>query len=92
MDAESFAEFVEASHFQEAKTMKDIPHEYTLRRKCRDDAEFEQAVQFIRDCGERRRWHYKFFTYYRLGDHVYWTMGAPPGETILINRAVEPLE
>ncbi len=89
MDAESFNEFVSSSEFQFAKTMADIPHEYTLRKKAASDERFADAVQFIRDNGFRRRFSSRFYTYYRLGGYVYWTMGAPVDETILINRAVE---
>ncbi len=89
MDAESFNEFVSSSEFQFAKTMTETPHEYTLRRKAARDDRFAEAVQFIRDNGFCRRFASRFYTYYRLGDYVYWTMGAPVDETILINRAVE---
>ncbi len=89
MDAESFNDFVSSSEFQFAKTMADIPHEYTLRRKAASDERFAEAVQFIRDNGFRRRFASRIYTYYRLRGYVYWTMGAPVDETILINRAVE---
>ncbi len=87
MDAESFSEFVSSSEFQFAKTMADMPHEYTLRKKAASDERFAEAVQFIRDNGFRRRFFSKMYTCFRLGDHVYWTMGAPLEDMILINRA-----
>jgi hypothetical protein len=74
------------------------PHEYTSVSRKRDAleviTEFETAVQYIRDHGERRRFipTGSSFIYYDCGDHTYWSMGWPLHMTILINRAVLDLE
>lgn len=86
MTHERFETFIEGSRWIFAKTMPQIPHEYTLRKHA-DEAEFEAAVAFIREHGYRARWGRYNHTYFDVDGWQYWTMGAPVGETILINRA-----
>lgn len=76
---------VETHEFQFAKTMKENPHWYTLR-KTWDDAEFDSFVLDIRRYGEIRyfgRWPY---VHLDLGSWTYWTMGYPVEQTTLVNR------
>jgi hypothetical protein len=88
MTEDEFRAFVEESPWQFAKTMANIPHEYSLRKKHSDDERFAEAVQFIRDHGYEQNFYSKTFTYFDVGDKQYWTMGSPLDKTILINRAV----
>ncbi len=69
-----------------AKTMPDNPHEYTLRKRWADQADFDFAVQAIRDLGYRAKFKGRYYTQLDVNDHYYWTMGAPLPSTILINR------
>jgi hypothetical protein len=88
VDASQFCAWVEGSPWQFAKTMPKVPHEYTLRRKQADELAFEQAVQFIREHGWRKRWGRYHHHYWNAGAWKYWTMGAPVAETVLVNRAL----
>jgi hypothetical protein len=65
------------------------PHEYTLRERCRDDAEFWRFVMFIRENGFQKKFFSKTFTYFKHGDFFYWTMGCSFDVTKLINRCRE---
>ena len=69
-----------------AKTMPENPHEYTLRREWASDADFVRAVLFIREHGYQNLFEGRWYTQLDVGEHTYWTMGAPVEETILINR------
>lgn len=66
--------------------MPENPHEYTLRKLWRSDPDFVRAVEFIRAHGYRNRFEGRSYTQLDVGEHTYWTMGAPVEETILINR------
>ena len=68
--------------------MASIPHEYTVRDwKPQEQAEFEEAVIFIRENGVPEQFWRKTFIYFYADGHKYWTMGSPLDQTILINRA-----
>jgi hypothetical protein len=66
--------------------MPDNPHEYTLRKLWRSDADFARAVLFIRAHGYQNLFEGRWYTQLDIGAHTYWTMGAPVEETILIDR------
>jgi hypothetical protein len=87
MSDDEIRDFIAAHKWTFAKSMPKTPHEYTLRRNARDDAEFVAVVQEIRRRGEQRFFGSRPYVYFDLGEYEYWTMGAPLGETILINRA-----
>lgn len=70
-----------------AKTMPENPHEYTLRKHW-DDDQFLQVVQYIRAHGYKAVYKGARYTQLDVNEHFYWTMGAPLGATILINRKV----
>lgn len=70
-----------------AKTMPDNPHEYTLRKEWRDDDNFAESVQLIRDHGYVVRFKGRKYIQFNVLGHFYWSMGAPIPATILINRA-----
>jgi hypothetical protein len=83
-DGESF---VARAPWRFAKSMSEIPHEYTVRGQTPDD-EFNEFVLMIRRVGYKRRFGKTTYTYLNIGGHRYWTMGAPLGETTIINRAL----
>ena len=87
----TFAEAVALLHEQEwifAKSMPQNPHWYTLREGWRRDEDFVAVVEGIRARGYDHRWYDgKVYRQFNGGDgFMYWTMGAPVEETILINR------
>jgi len=77
--------FADAERWTFAKTMSDWPHEYLVRERV-DAGLFEQVVKHIRANGYDGHFYSKNITYYEEGGLLYWTMGAPVEETIIINR------
>jgi hypothetical protein len=77
--------FVEAEDWTFAKTMPEWPHEYLVRDRV-DETVFERLVLFIRANGSEGRFYERVLIYYEEAGLVYWTMGAPVAETIIINR------
>jgi len=77
--------FVDSSQWTFAKTMPEWPHEYIVRKQV-DENLFMRLVLHIRENGYEGRFYQKSITYYDEGGMVYWTMGAPLEETIIINR------
>ena len=61
------------------------PHEYIVRDRV-DVELFEDLVRHIREHGHKGRFYQKVLTYYEEAGLTYWTMGAPVGETTIINR------
>jgi hypothetical protein len=89
---DDFKKFIGMRRWRFAKTMPQWPHEYTVRRfddPQEDQALFEEAVVFIRARGRRRNFKPtgKSSVYLDVDGRQYWTMGAPVGATIIINRA-----
>lgn len=73
-----------------AKTYaKKAPHEYLVKGKLSLDHQrlFEEFTQYIRDHGYTVLFWGKPFVCFDVGEHRYWTMGAPVKETIILNRA-----
>ncbi|MDZ4806432.1 MAG: hypothetical protein SGI90_16380 [Candidatus Eisenbacteria bacterium] len=68
-----------------AKTLPAWPHEYLVRERV-DEELFERLVTHIRSNGYEGRFYQKTITYYEEDGLLYWTMGAPLDETIIINR------
>jgi len=64
------------------------PHEYIVRDRV-DERLFVQVVQHIRTYGYEGRFYQKRITYFDEDGLVYWTMGAPIDETIIINRCTK---
>ena len=69
-----------------ARSRPTNPHSYTLRREADDEAIFEAVVEHIREFGQPYPWWGSVYLQYVAGNHAYWTMGARPQETVLINR------
>jgi hypothetical protein len=82
---ESLREFVTTEKWTYAKTMPEWPHEYIVRERV-DEELFVTLVCHIRENGYEGKFYSKDITYYDEGGMTYWTMGAPLGETIIINR------
>ena len=78
-------EFVDSSAWTFAKTMPEWPHEYLVRDRV-DEVLFVRLVEHIRAYGYEGCFYQRAITYYEEADLVYWTMGAPLAETIIINR------
>ncbi len=54
-----------------------------------DEDLFVRLVDHIRANGYEGKFYRRSFTYYDDGGLVYWTMGAPVEETIIVNRCRE---
>lgn len=66
---------------------KSNDHEYTVRKwNPQLDTEFAWFVIFIRDVGIAEKFAGRKYIYFYLDGKRYWTMGAPLGITIIINR------
>lgn len=78
-------EFIDSVQWTFAKTMPEWPHEYIVRDRVDEDL-FMLFVQHIRSQGYESKFYETTFTYYDHAGMVYWTMGAPLGETTIINR------
>lgn len=90
MTDDEISTFIANNEWTFAKTMPQIPHWYTLRRKAGREEDFVAFVQEIRFRGVQRPFGRRTFTYLDFDGWTYWTMGAPVEETILINRARLP--
>ncbi|MFC1488843.1 hypothetical protein ACFL6B_03245 [Thermodesulfobacteriota bacterium] len=77
--------FVDEETWTYAKTMPEWPHEYLVRERVDEDL-FERMVRHIRTNGYEGRFYSKKIIYYEEKGLLYWTMGAPVNETIIINR------
>jgi hypothetical protein len=91
---EEITAFIEAHNWRFARTMPHIPHSYVVRAQCRSAAEFERFVMHIRRHGYRQKFAGRTYTYLDVEidgvSRMYWTMGAPLADTVVINRAVKP--
>jgi hypothetical protein len=47
---------------------------------------FVQLVRHIRAFGYEGKFYHQTYTYFEADGLVYWTMGAPIEETIIVNR------
>jgi hypothetical protein len=83
--SEDLRRFINDEQWRVANRMPDWPHEYLVRERV-DRKLFERAVKHIRSNGYEGRVYQTEIRYYEEGDLVYWTMGAPVEETVIINR------
>ena len=90
MTDDDISTFIANHEWTFAKTMPEIPHWYTLRRKATSSGDFSAFVQEIRFRGAQRPFGRRMFTYLDFDGWTYWTMGEPVEETTLINRARLP--
>ena len=77
--------FIEDQQWTFAKTWPEWPHEYIVRDRV-DEQLFVELVRHIRAHGYEGHFYQKTIIYYEEAGMVYWTMGAPLDETIIINR------
>jgi hypothetical protein len=77
--------FIEEQQWTFAKTMPEWPHEYIVRDRV-DEGLFVRLVEHIRAHGHEGHFYQKTIIYYEEAGAVYWTMGAPLAETIIVNR------
>jgi hypothetical protein len=87
MTDEELRVFIAAHVWTFAKTMKNIPHEYTLLANAKDQTDFYRFVMQIRHAGYDRSFFGKIYRYLEIDEWCYWTMGSFLSETTLINRA-----
>ncbi len=90
MNDDEVRKFIDDQEWVFAKTMPQIPHWYTLKRKARSEDDFAAFVQEIRLRGVVRPFGRRTFTYFDFEGWTYWTMGEPVADTTLINRARLP--
>ncbi len=82
------ANFVNKEKWTFAKTMPKWPHEYIVRKRV-DENLFVKLVEHIRTNGYQGNFYEKEITYYEENGLVYWTMGAPISDTIIVNRCAK---
>lgn len=78
-------EFIDSTQWTFAKTMPEWPHEYIVRKQVDEDL-FVRLVRHIQERGYEGKFYQESITYYDDRGMIYWTMGAPLEETIIINR------
>ena len=77
--------FVDEEGWTFARTMPQWPHEYLVRHRV-DAQRFEELVHHIRRHGREQRFYQRVFVYFEEDGLLYWTMGEPVEETVIINR------
>ena len=82
---EQIKEFIKDCQWTFAKTMPKWPHEYIVRDRV-DEKLFVELVQHIRQHGYDGNFYKRKITYFDEDGLVYWTMGEPLDQTIIINR------
>lgn len=87
---EELQTFIQANRWTNAKNYEQTaPHEYVVKGKLSayQQRQFERVVMFIRRNGYQEKFGKYTYIYYNVGEHKYWTMGAPLYQTIILNRA-----
>jgi hypothetical protein len=74
-----------AQKYSVARTMKDSPHQYCLRKKWIGEPGFIEVVRQMRKYGCVETFGGRLFMIYIQGNYKYWTMGYPYDVTSLIN-------
>ena len=77
--------FVDEEEWTFAKTMPEWPHEYLVRDRV-DEGLFEELIHHICAHGADQRFYDRSHRYFEEAGKLYWTMGAPVEETVIINR------
>jgi hypothetical protein len=77
--------FIGIEHWKFATTLPDWPHEYLVRERV-DRRMFERVVTHIRSNGYEGRFYEREIRYYEEEELLYWTIGAPVEQTVIINR------
>ena len=77
--------FVGVEQWKFASMLPDWPHEYLVRERV-DRRLFERVVKHIHSYGYEGRFYEREIRYYEEAGLVYWTIGAPVEQTVIINR------
>ena len=77
---------LEAASYKFAKTMAENPHWYTLRKSWVSMREFAETAAAVQMYGEHQWFQGRRYTQLALNGYTYWTMGASPIDTELVNR------
>ena len=77
--------FIGAEQWKFASMLPDWPHEYLVRERV-DRLLFERVVKHIRSYGYEGRFYEREIRYYEEAGLMYWTIGAPVEQTVIINR------
>jgi hypothetical protein len=77
--------FVDGEQWTFAQTMPEWPHEYIVRHRVNAQL-FEELVHHIRRHGSEQRFYHRILVYFEKEGLLYWTMGEPVEETVIINR------
>jgi hypothetical protein len=80
--------FVDGEQWTFAKTIPEWPHEYLVRDRV-DARLFEELVHHIRRHGRKQLFYHRILVYFEEDEFLYWTMGEPVQETVIINRCRE---
>ena len=88
MDLEEARRFIEEHEWIYAKTYADtFPHEYTVRKKAKDNERFDLFIKFMRDNSKIKSFFKKEYLYCEIDGIEYWEMGRPISNVEVINRA-----
>lgn len=80
--------FLNSLKWVEAKTMKNIPHEYSvLYWNYSNKKYFIEFAKLIQSEGYEEEFYGKKYKYINVDGYKYWTMDFPIENTNLINRA-----
>ncbi len=81
--------FIDETNWTFAKTYSQTwPHEYIVRDRV-NEALFLSLVKHIRKYGYEGRFYQKPITFFDENGMVYWTMGEPLTQTIIVNRCTK---
>lgn len=92
MNKEKINNLILNAKFKVAKSMPNIPHEYSHRETWINDKDFVDVVLFIRENGIKEKFWKKEYVYYYLNGYKYWTLGNHVSyydktKTYILNRA-----
>ena len=72
---EEIRKYISSVKWQYAKTMPEIPHEYTIKGWNPDKVgEFEDFVKYINEHGKDEEFYGKTYRYLVVDDYKYWAM------------------
>lgn len=77
--------------FREASTMKNIPHEYTVKTSWRS-SEYEKLYWHIFNNHYVKYFYGRPYKYCDIGEYTYWIMSDDVATSKIINRAKREME
>lgn len=81
-------ETINALEWQEAKSMKNIPHEYTVRNQEQEQL-YIDLYHYIENNYYIGYFFRKKYKYCDIGNYTYWFMSDDINESKIINRSVK---